>query len=86
MLVLPIAAFALASAGAVSTNNSRIADAKSPPLTAFAHGSGINPCEAQNVNCTTQILANKCMSSESPARQVWLKDGTGACVVNLYRP
>jgi hypothetical protein len=85
MLVLPIAAFALASAGAVTTNASRIDAAKKPPITAFAHSALPNSCEPQNVNCSTVVSANICMSSETSPRQVWLKDGTGACVVPLYK-
>lgn len=86
IFVFPALAFVLASAGAISSNSSKSSDSDIPPMIAFAHGAGINSCEPQEVNCTTTVLAKRCLSSETTPRPVWLKDGTGACVIDLYRP
>jgi hypothetical protein len=48
--VLPIAAFALASAGAVSTNDSEVSKAD-VFLTAYIHNPAIDDCKPVSVNC-----------------------------------
>jgi len=51
MFVLPVAAFALASAGAVSTNTA--GDSKTAALiTAYIHDPAINSCKPVQVDCS----------------------------------
>lgn len=52
-LVLPVAAFALASAGAVSTSDSSLSKTAKPPITAYIHDPLDESCKPVNVNCNT---------------------------------
>lgn len=52
-MVLPVAAFALASAGAISTSESTISKTAKPPITAYIHDPLEESCKAVNVNCNT---------------------------------
>jgi hypothetical protein len=52
-LLLPVAAFALASAGAVGTNEANISKAAKPPITAFIHDPLQSSCRSVTVSCNT---------------------------------
>jgi hypothetical protein len=85
-VILPVLAFALASAGAVSTNEAKIKEAKNPVvITGFIQNPNPVNCLQVSVDCTTTNTQQACMSSEAIPRQVWLKNVANACNVNLYR-
>ena len=86
MMILPVAAFMLASAGAVSTNASKASISENPPMLAYAHTTIPGVCEPQDVNCSTTFSTTICKSSEATPRQVWLKNNQGVCNINLYKP
>ncbi|RYJ44283.1 hypothetical protein NU09_0893 [Flavobacterium beibuense] len=52
-MVLPVAAFALASAGAVSTSDSTVSKTAKPLITAYIHDPLESSCKAVSVNCNT---------------------------------
>jgi hypothetical protein len=84
-LLMPVMAFAFASAGAVSTNEAKISDAKKPLITGFIQNPTPLNCLAVSVDCNTPVTAQVCMSSESVPRQVWKKNSANACSDNLYK-
>lgn len=84
-VIMPVLAFTLASAGAVSTNEAKIADAKKTVLiSGFIQNPSPSNCLPVTVDCSTTVGAT-CMSSEAIPRQVWLKNAANACSVNLYK-
>lgn len=79
MFALPVAAFALASAGAVSTNES--SKSKTDTLiTAYIHNPSVNDCAPVNVECSTGN-GPACLSSGLTA---YGKNNAG-CFVQLHR-
>lgn len=82
--MLPVVAFALASAGAVSTNVAKDNVTSKAPITGFIQQGSVNSCEARTVDCSTFNTGLACMSSDG--KQVWLKNGLNHCIVDLYRP
>lgn len=50
MLAFPVIGFALASAGAVSSNTAKTSRTALPPMTAYIHTTS-NPCQEVNVSC-----------------------------------
>lgn len=84
-VMLPVVAFALASAGAVSTNVSKKADSKKTPITAFVQNPSSTSCEEVTANCSQTNTHLNCMSIEFPAKRAYLKDEANACVVELWR-
>jgi hypothetical protein len=84
-VIMPVLAFTLASAGAVSTNNAKIADSKKTVLiSGFIQNPSPAECLPVSVDCTLTVGA-ACMSSEVVPRHVWLKNGANACNINLYK-
>lgn len=84
-VILPVLAFTLASAGAVSTNDAKIKESKKTFLiSGFIQNPSPSNCLAVSVDCT-QTVGAACMSSEATPRQVWLKNAANACSVNLYK-
>lgn len=85
-VILPVLAFTLASTGAVSTNEAKIAEAKKPvAIIGFIQNPSPASCLQVSVDCVT--TGNQaCMSNETIPRQVWLKNAANACSVNLYKP
>lgn len=85
-VILPVLAFTLASAAAVSTNEAKIKESKK---TVFFSGYIQNPtpkdCLPISVNCTTVNTGQACMSNETTPRQVWDKNDANACSVNLFK-
>ena len=74
-LVLPVAAFALASAGAISTNTAKESKAD-VFLAAYIHNPGVNDCAPVQVNCSSGPgLA--CLSSGFTA---YAKNAAGKCI------
>lgn len=55
LFMLPIAAFALASAAAVTTDTSRESKAKAAPMTAYIHNPNITSCLEVKVDCESGI-------------------------------
>ena len=84
-VILPVLAFTLASAGAVSTNNAKITEAKKTVLiSGFIQNPSPSNCLPVTVDCAT-TGSQACMSSEAIPRQVWLKNSANACTVNLFK-
>jgi hypothetical protein len=84
-VILPVLAFTLASAAAVSNNKTKVADAKKPLITGFIQNPSAASCLQVSVDCSTTITNQVCMSSESTPRQVWLKNAANACNVSLFK-
>ncbi len=85
-VILPVLAFTLASAGAVSTNEAKIAESKKTVLiSGFIQNPSPTNCLPVTVDCTLAV-GPACMSNEAIPRQVWLKNAVNACTVNLYKP
>lgn len=79
-LVLPVAAFALASAGAISTNTAK--ESKTDVfLQGYIHNPSIDDCDPVQVNCSTSP-GPACLSSGFTA---YTKNAAGKCVNQLYR-
>lgn len=85
-VILPVLAFTMASAGAVSTNDAKVKEANK---TAVIIGYIQNPtpanCLQVSVDCTITNTGQNCMSSEATPRRVWLKNAANACSVNLFK-
>ncbi len=85
-VILPVLAFTLASAAAVSTNETKIKELKK---TALIQGYIQNPsaqnCDPVEVDCVTTATTQACMTSEAIPKQVFDKDESNACNVSLYR-
>lgn len=85
-VILPVLAFTLASAGAVSTNEAKVKDAKKAvTIIGYIQNPSSANCLQVSVDCTTTNTGENCMSSETPARRVWHKSPANACTVNLFK-
>lgn len=85
-VILPVLAFTLASAGAVSTNKAKVEEAKKPvAIIGFIHNPSVANCLQVSVDCTTTNTGQDCMSAELTPRRVWQKNPANACTVNLYK-
>jgi hypothetical protein len=85
-VILPVLAFTLASAGAISTNKAKVEEAKKTTLiSGYIQNPSPFSCEEVIVDCTTTNTGQACMSSEATPRQVWKKDAANACSDNLYK-
>jgi hypothetical protein len=82
-VMLPMVAFALASAGAVSTKEAKEGTTAKPIITGYIQGTSITDCSPVSVDCSTVNSGFACMSS---TKKVWLKNGLNQCIVDLYRP
>ncbi|MCD0472525.1 DUF6520 family protein [Flavobacterium sp. JAS] len=79
-LVLPVAAFVLASAGAVSTNTAK--ESKADVLiTAYIHNPAVDDCQAVQVNCSPGA-GPTCLSSSFTA---FGKESADSCTMQLHR-
>ena len=83
-MMLPVVAFALASAGAVSTNPEKASDADKAAIQGFIQNGSTTNCLPVTVDCSEVNTNQACMTNELIPRQVWLKEGN-ACVKDLYR-
>jgi hypothetical protein len=79
-LVLPVAAFVLASAGAVSTNTAK--ESKADVLiTAYIHNPAVDDCQAVQVNCSPGA-GPTCLSGSFTA---YGKESPDSCTLQLHR-
>lgn len=86
MLMLPVAAFILASAGAVGTNVARTTATKLPPITAFIHDPVESSCKSVTVNCNS-VSGLTCTYSLSGTTWTAFRKATPtatACALPLY--
>lgn len=85
-MILPVAAFVLASAGAISTNAKTESKTAAPLINGWIQNPNANSCEARtNLDCSTTNSGSVCMSSDATPKQVFLKNAAGQCSSNLYR-
>lgn len=85
-VALPVFAFMLASAAAFSTEGSNIDPAENAMvIEGFIQNPSSTTCLPVEVDCTTNITGQICMSSEATPRQVWQKNSANACVLTLYK-
>lgn len=83
-MILPVAVFALASAGAVSTKMVKEDSAKSGISTEWIQNPDATHCLARTVDCSTVLTAQLCMA-DSNSRQVFRKNVAGQCNILLYK-
>jgi len=83
--MLPVVAFVLASAGAVTTTATKSTANSAAPIPAFIQNPSSTTCGAVTANCSQTNTHLNCMSIESPLKRAYLKDNTDACVVELWR-
>ena len=85
-VILPVLAFTMASAGAISTNDAKVNEAKKPLLiTGFIQNPNPTNCLEVSVDCTPVNTGQICMTSEATPRQVWRKNAANQCSQNLYK-
>jgi hypothetical protein len=85
-VILPVLAFTLASATAVSTNEAKIKESKKTVLiSGFIQNPNPSNCLSVQVDCTEVNTGQTCLSSEATPRQVWKKNAANACNVNLFK-
>jgi hypothetical protein len=82
MLMLPVAAFPLASAGAVTTTEARETTAKAPIMTGYIHNPTLSDCDPVQVDCTISG-GHVCQSG---SWTVFDKDTPVTCNKQLRRP
>lgn len=85
-VILPVLAFTLASAAAVSTNDAKVKEAKKTvAIIGYIQNPSAANCLQVTVDCTTTNTGENCMSSEATPRRVWHKNAANACSVNLFK-
>lgn len=85
-VILPVLAFTLASAAAVSTNEAKIKESKKTvSISGYIQNPSSEDCLQVNVDCTPVNTGQLCMSSEATPRQVFDKNEGNACSVNLFK-
>lgn len=85
-VILPVLAFTMASAGAISTNDAKVKEAEKPVLiTGFIQNPSPSNCLEVAIDCTPVNTGQFCMSSEATPRRVWLKNAANQCSLNLYK-
>lgn len=80
--MLPLAAFALASAGAVGTNDAKESKAKGTMITAYIHDPSKPDCSSVSVDCV-QGHGQACLSGTWTA---FLHDTPSTCNIELRKP
>jgi hypothetical protein len=84
-MILPVAVFVLASAGAISTKAEKENASKKALTTEWVRISGSpTNCDDVQVNCTQNITAQLCMD-ENNENQVFRKNAAGQCSIQLYK-
>lgn len=81
-MLLPVAAFALASAGAISNNSSH--NVKSGLVNGYIHSPGANDCKP-SIQCKAEF-GPVCQSGITTGPQVYGMTAPGNCWITLYRP
>lgn len=82
LFMLPVAVFTLASAAAVSTDNSNQSKTASTPMTGYIHSPNIGDCKDVEVDCELSG-ANTCVEN---GWTVHLYDTAVTCNFVLKRP
>ena len=80
-MILPVAAFMLASAGAVSTNKADDGNSSKLVMTGYLHKPSI-PCDAIEVNCQVQNNGQAC---EAGGQNVYRLTSPGFCPNLLWK-
>jgi hypothetical protein len=85
-VILPVLAFTLASAAAVSTNDTKIKESKKVvSILGYVQNPSAQNCEPVEVDCTIENVGPACLTSEATPRQAFAKDESNACNVTLHR-
>ncbi len=85
-LLMPVLAFALASAGAAKSVAVETADAKMPaPIPAYVQNPTPFVCPDVTAECSTVNTHVNCMSIEQPLKRAYLKNGSNQCSVELWK-
>lgn len=86
-VALPVLAFILASAGAVSTNEAKINKSeKTMSIEGFIQNPTVTNCSSVTVDCTEVNQPLLCtILHNGQEKQVWKKNAANACMVTLYR-
>jgi hypothetical protein len=85
-VILPVLAFTLASAAAVSTNDTKIKESKKVvSIIGYLQNPSEHDCDPVSVECTTVNTGPACMTATLPSVQAFAKDASGDCNENLYR-
>lgn len=86
-MMLPVAAFMLASAGAVSTTGAKSLKADGTVLiNGWIQNPDADHCDPiEELDCKTTSGTPVCMTSGSASQQAFLKTPGGRCTVPLYR-
>jgi hypothetical protein len=85
-MILPVAAFVLASAGAVSTNAKQENKAETTLINGWIRTPDAQHCtEVFNLDCTTVSGTPVCMTTEATPKQVYNKNAASQCSVNLFK-
>ena len=82
-MILPVALFALASAGAIGTKADKD-DSATTLQTEWIHSPNQNSCLEREVDCTTTNTGSFCMADEN-TKQVFRKNVAGQCSILLYK-
>lgn len=84
-MLLPVAAFALASAGAVTTNSSNAVKAKTGLIQGYIHSPTLNDCKP-SIQCK-EAGGPVCQSGITTGPQVYgMTAAPNDCWVTLFRP
>ena len=84
-MILPVAAFVLASAGAVGTKAVNDQKAKSAlTIIGYVHNPTASSCQAVEVDCQTAPTPNLCKAF-IPEKQVSRLNGQNQCVEMLWK-
>nr|WP_223708793.1 DUF6520 family protein [Flavobacterium potami] len=87
-ILLPVMAFALASAGAVSSNSAKVNKVKSTSgviIPAFIQNPSSTSCLDVTADCSTTNTHVNCMSIEQPAKRAYLKNSLDRCATELWQ-
>lgn len=86
--VIPAAVFALAIAGAFTTNAMERSTTSATDIEGFKRLNPAGLCNDEELySCSTDSSGALCRISASPSsQQVYAKNANGACTVEVYRP
>ncbi|WP_322969458.1 hypothetical protein [Faecalibacter sp. LW9] len=81
---LPLFALMLAGIGVYATQGIT-KDTANTLIEGYIRNSSTSNCEPIDVNCTTQVTGQLCMTEDASPQQVWHKNAFGDCVLELYK-
>lgn len=87
-VLLPVLAFALASAGAVSSNAAKANKVKATSgviIPAFIQNPSSTSCADVTADCSTTNTHVNCMSVEQPTKRAYLKNLQDRCAQELWK-